>query len=71
MNRYTQNIAKWAEHVDNYWEYYKKTWVTWEGVVKPFMDDEMFKDYGLFKGVKYEDLTSVTEQARKQLEAMK
>ena len=71
MNRYTQNIAKWAENVDNYWEYYKKTWVTWEGVIKPFMDEEMFKDYGYFKGVKYADLTSVTEQARKNLESMK
>lgn len=71
MNRWTQEVAKWAENVDTYWELYNKTWVSWEKIVKPVMEDDLFKDYSFFKGVKYADLTTVTEKARKSLEALK
>lgn len=71
MNRWTQEVAKWAENVDTYWELYNKTWVSWEKIVKPVMEDDLFKDYSFFKGVKYTDLTTVTEKARKSLEALK
>jgi hypothetical protein len=71
MNQYTRRVSKWADVVDDYWDLYKKTWVRWEEIVKPVMADDLLKDYGFFKDVKYADLTKVTEQARQNLEAMK
>ena len=49
----------------------QKTWVTREKTVKPVMADDLFRDYRYFKGVKYADLTKVTQKARENLEAMK
>lgn len=67
MNRYTQRVVKWADEVDNYWEYYKKSWIEWENVAKVLMADDLFKDCSYFKDVSYADLKKVAEKARQSL----
>jgi hypothetical protein len=70
MNQYTRRVSLWADEVGNYWEYYKKSWASWENVVKELMAEDLLKDYSYFKGVKYDDLTKVTERARQTIKAI-
>jgi hypothetical protein len=70
MGQYTRRVAQWADEVGNYWEFYKKSWASWETVVKELMTDDLLKDYSFFKGVKYNDLTKVTEKARQTIKSI-